>query len=142
MSALATMFDTDEEEHSLQSGVSATSDVLSTQWTEARRHLRQPVSRATPGQRFNELAATWREQRGFSSSLPEMLLQPAYQQIIALGWRVVPSILVELQRAPDHWFWALRMITGANPVSPGDEGNVRAMSRAWIQWADRQGFID
>jgi hypothetical protein len=41
---------------------------------------------------------------------------PAYQRIIEMGQPVMPLIFRELEREPDHWFWALQSITGENPV--------------------------
>lgn len=33
-----------------------------------------------------------------------------------MGEAAVPLILRDLEHQPDHWFWALREITQANPV--------------------------
>ena len=56
----------------------------------------------------------------------------SYQRIIGLGPKVVPLILVELQKETDHWFWALEAITGENPVPKEDAGDVEASARGWI----------
>lgn len=45
----------------------------------------------------------------------EMAMHPAYQRIIGLGPEVAPLLLRELERQPDHWFWALKALTGADP---------------------------
>jgi|SRR5271155_375673 len=92
---------------------------------------------------FKYLAAAWRAERGATSSTTEMVLSPAYQSIIGMGSRAVGFILRELASEgdnPDHWFWALQMLTRANPVSDEDEGNLRNMSRAWLTWASSQGY--
>ena len=47
-----------------------------------------------------------------------------------MGEPVVPLILDELRREPDHWFWALEAITEENPVRPEDVGIVRRMADA------------
>ena|SRR3990172_3062969 len=123
-------------------GVSSTSTTVQAQWVKAHRDAVEPVSRQPIWQRFAELAATWREERGYSSSLDDLILNPSYQRIIALGRPVVPYILLELAAAPDHWFWALSTITGANPIPPEAAGNLREMTRAWIRWGDEQGLLD
>jgi len=42
-------------------------------------------------QRFHELVATWKRERGPHSSSARLAEHPAYQQIIRLGPEVVPS---------------------------------------------------
>jgi hypothetical protein len=53
---------------------------------------------------------------------------------------VVPLLLRELEREPDHWFRALYALTGANPVPEGSQGNVREMALAWLHWGRQQGY--
>jgi hypothetical protein len=68
------------------------------------------------------------------------MLKP-YQQIIGMGDRALPLILSELQREPDHWFWALEAITQENPVPPEAAGRVRQMADAWLMWGKQHGYI-
>jgi hypothetical protein len=89
---------------------------------------------------FSRLAAEWREDTEFASSLTDMVLHPAYQRIIGLGPSALPLIFRELERKPDHWFWALKAISGEDPTPPGAHGNVRLMTRAWLDWATDNGF--
>ena len=90
--------------------------------------------------RFRQLAAEWRRDVGPLSSVSAIVQHPAYQQIIALGRDVVPLILRELEREPDHWFAALRAITGADPVAPEDHGRMDRMAAAWVRWGRDHGF--
>jgi hypothetical protein len=69
-----------------------------------------------------------------------MALHSAYQQIIGLGAECVPLLLAELERTPDHWFWALRSITGENPVRPEHRGKLALMAKDWIDWGRGQGY--
>lgn len=46
---------------------------------------------------------------------------------------VVPRILAELEKEPDHWFWALDALTDENPVAESDAGDVEASARVWGQ---------
>ena len=91
-------------------------------------------------QRFAELAARWKRERGPHSSSARLAEHPAYQQIIALGREVVPLLLRELEREPDHWFRALHTLTGADPVPAESRGNVGEMAAAWIRWGREQGY--
>lgn len=84
--------------------------------------------------RFAALANDWKAGRGVTSSSREMACHPAYQAIIELGPPVVPLILRELEREPDHWFIALRSLTGVDPVPPEHRGEVERMAADWIAW--------
>lgn len=45
-------------------------------------------------------------------------------------------ILRELEREPDHWFWALQSI----PVEPEQRGRLTQMAGIWIQWGKEHGY--
>ena len=92
-------------------------------------------------ERFRRLAAEWKEQSRYLSNSAQMAMLRPYQRIIGMGPIVVPLILEELRREPDHWFWALEAITGQNPVPPEAMGAVREMARAWIRWGEQNGLI-
>lgn len=106
-------------------------------------HYASPISREAVGlqTRFKRLAAQWRGEVRFSSSASEIAMNPAYQQIIGMGPSVVPLIMDELKEEPDHWFWALKAVTGADPVEPDEAGDVEAMSARWLVWGKEAGFI-
>jgi len=91
--------------------------------------------------RFARLAEAWRAECLLTSSIQEMAMQPAYQQIIGMGPDVVPLLLKELRERPDHWFWALRAITGENPVKPDHRGKVDRMAADWIEWGNSHALI-
>lgn len=102
-----------------------------TSWTESESSLR----RSEAEERFDKLAREWRKECAHLSSVREMVLHPAYQQIIGMGDDAIPFLLRELERRPDHWFWALWAITQANPVVPEHRGRVREMAQDWLEWA-------
>ena len=90
-------------------------------------------------ERFRDLVRQWKEATALTSSVSEMATHPAYQQIIGMGKEVLPLLLEELRREPDHWFWALKSITGEDPVPPADRGKLQAMTQAWPDWAKEHG---
>jgi hypothetical protein len=59
-----------------------------------------------------------------------------------MGPDAIPLILRELQRRPEHWFWALNAITREDPIDPEYAGNVRKMTQAWLEWGRERGYID
>src|SRR2546423_1452384 len=85
------------------------------------------------GGRFDALVARWKRERGPHSSSSRLTSHPAYQEIIDLGPAVVPLLLRELEREPDHWFRALHALTGANPVPESSRGKVHEMALAWLR---------
>jgi hypothetical protein len=89
--------------------------------------------------RFRALVKQWKEAALLLSSITEMATHPAYQQIIGMGPTALPWIFAELRRDPDQWFWALKAITGEDPVPPEDRGNLPRMTQAWLSWAKDHG---
>ena len=49
-------------------------------------------------------------------------------------------MLRDMESGPSLWVWALSKITGANPVSPKDAGNIGKMTEAWLEWARAKGL--
>lgn len=88
---------------------------------------------------FQRCAEDWREATMFSSSVLDIVMHPAYQRIIGLGPRALPHILRELKETTDHWFWALRAITGIDAA----EGTttLQDAARAWLAWGHHRGLI-
>ena len=91
-------------------------------------------------QTFHTLAAEWRAETEDLSDMQEVLMHPAYQRIIGLGPSVVPLILRELQCRPSLWFWALKMITGDDPVPPGAE-TMKQVREAWLEYGRHRGYL-
>jgi len=98
------------------------------------------VSDAQTEQIFRELAKIWKEETVNLSSMQEIALHPAYQEIIGLGPVAIRLILSELKREPDFWFWALRALTRRNPVPPEASGDLDAMTKVWLDWGQKHGY--
>lgn len=91
--------------------------------------------------RFEELAAVWRRERPRGVDLDGMVDTPAYREVVAMGNLAVRPILLSLLERADHWFPALRGITGEDPVEPDDQGYLGRMSRAWVRWGYARGYL-
>ena len=100
-----------------------------------------PISRQSIKERFYNLTATWKIGTSTVSSSTIIAMHPAYQEIIGMGKLALPYIFKELRLNPDHWFWALKSITAEDPVKPGDRGNIKKMSKIWLNWAQENGYI-
>lgn len=68
-------------------------------------------------------------------------MHPAYQEIVGMGAEALPLILHDLQENSGQWYWALKAISGEDPVRPRDRGNVRSMKAAWLDWGMAKGFL-
>jgi hypothetical protein len=88
---------------------------------------------------FARLATQWKDETRFLSFSHQIAMNFAYQRIIGMGQAALPLILRELRKEPHHWFWALRAITGEDPVPPDSQGKIAEMVSAWIRWAEERG---
>jgi hypothetical protein len=87
---------------------------------------------------FVHLRQEWQKERGATSSITTMAMCPSYQSIIAIGPAVIPLILRQMESEgdePDMWFWALRVLTKADPISDDDRGDIVKMTQTWLDWA-------
>ena len=88
---------------------------------------------------FSTLVRQWKEERGATSFVSDMIACPSYQRIVGMGPGALQLILNELRQNlddPDYWFEALEAITGANPISVADYGDTAKMAEAWLLWAE------
>ena len=90
--------------------------------------------------RFRRLEEIWTRETGYLSSYTDIVKHPAFQEILRMGERVVPLMLRDLEERPRLWVWALPDLTGANPVTEADAGNIAKMSEAWLSWAKANGY--
>jgi hypothetical protein len=103
----------------------------------------KPISTrwANPALRFLDLKDEWERDTATLSSITEIAMHPAYQQIIGIGPVAISLILYEMGKKPNHWFWALKSITGEDPVPPEARGNIGDMTEAWLSWGREQRYL-
>ena len=116
-----------------------------------RRHVEnlitdyyKPLSRqwANPVIRFSNLENEWKESTRMLSSITEIVMHPSYQHIIGMGPTAIPMILLSMRKELGHWFWALTAITGENPVSIEQRGKIKEMTDAWLDWGQKQLYLE
>jgi hypothetical protein len=88
---------------------------------------------------FMKLAARWRTETAFTTSIQRPVLHPAYQQIIGLGPAALSLILWELEARRDHWLWALWAIDREDPASP--EATFDEAVDAWLRWGRERRLL-
>lgn len=89
----------------------------------------------TDAQKFSMLASTWEKDTLLISSSSQMFSNESYLQIIGMGEKALPYIFADLNKEPNHWFVALKSITGVDPVSLEHRGDVSKMTEDWLTWA-------
>ncbi len=92
-------------------------------------------------ERFKRLLSEWKMQAALLPSATAMAMLPSYQEIIGMGKPALPLILNELKDKPSHLFWALKAISGIDPVPPEDRGRINKMVEAWINWGRQKKII-
>lgn len=123
--------------------VSNESSLIQDEYERSVEHYLIPYSRqwSNPLIRFSTLKTEWEAETAYLSSITEIAIHPAYQQIIGMGPIAIPLILSEMKRKPGHWFWALKSITGEDPVLPEQRGQIVQMTEAWLRWGEEQGYL-
>ena len=106
------------------------------EWWRARRgRLRRESD-------FTALAEKWLAETAYESSLPRIVMHPAYQQIIGMGHEALGLILKWVQEGrPGYWFWALETIARETPVTEEMAGRTREMKAAWLKWGRQNGLV-
>jgi hypothetical protein len=105
------------------------------------QHYFSPVIRTSIEQKFKDLALTWKYNNENISSSTAIILDPAYQEIIGMGEAAVPFIFRELSTSPNLWFWALKSITGVDPVKTENRGYINKMIGDWLDWGRANGYV-
>ena len=81
---------------------------------------------------FSDCVTLWRNETKGHSALGKKFLHPAYQRILGMGEKALPLIFAELNQRPDHWFWALRFITGTDVAV--DSSDFAEAREKWLEW--------
>ncbi len=128
------------EEWAAARGVSAT-DLVESYLAQLCKQGNYDRARPNPEPRetFTRLADEWRRKTKYLGSLTDIIAHPSYQRIIGMGEVAIPLLLDQLQRNPGQWFWALKAITGEDPVPEEARGDLKAMTAAWLKWGERRG---
>lgn len=91
--------------------------------------------------KFDNLVREWKSQTGGLASTTRRYAHPSYQSILIEFGKAdgAKLILRELQKTPDWWFEALRLLTGENPTKPGD--SFQSARKAWLEWGRASRLI-
>lgn len=121
-------------------GISRESKMALRSSRQIYEHYYSPTSRYNYFNEFHDLLATWRNDTRHLSVIREILLHPAYLSIIGMGDKIIPLLLRELEKSPDHLVWALKAITHADIVPSIRQARITDIVHAWLGWAKRTGY--
>ncbi len=62
-----------------------------------------------------------------------------YQAIMVMGTQAIPWILKRLEKAPEHWFWALKFLAKEDIAKGAEKPSDAAI--AWLKWGRKKGYI-
>ncbi len=97
------------------------------------------IERESREAQFATLMQQWLLETRFHSSLTKKFMHPSYQAIMAMGMEALPLILHELQKAPGHWFYALRFIVQRDIAESAVDFEEARM--LWLNWGKRYRYI-
>lgn len=112
--------------HALQTADEALAEWTAEQSEETRRE-------------FETFATIWRQETAGAPFVVTRVTHWAYQRIIGMGPKVVALILEDLEREPDHWYWALNAITGQDPAE--GTANFEEAAARWVEWGREGGLL-
>jgi hypothetical protein len=98
-------------------------------------------SKESASTKFERLATCWRTGTRFVSDETELLMHPAYLEIIGMGPFALPLIFEEMSVRGGAWYAALKLITGHDPVPEEHQGVVSEMKTCWLRWGRKHGYI-
>lgn len=90
--------------------------------------------------KFYSLLSKWRSETYFVSSPSKLQEHQSFKEILELGEKVIPLILLEMKEKPSLIMMALAKISGVVPYDPSEKGDLKAMTDAWLAWGQRQGY--
>jgi hypothetical protein len=124
-------------------GLSAAALMIDRSMRQAVSHWNETITSERAGTHgtFRHLNSWWKRDTELQSSPSRIAMHPGYQRIIGMGRDVLPLILRDLETTQAPWFWALRAITGEDPVSAEDRGYIDRMTRAWIRWGIQRKLV-
>ena len=88
---------------------------------------------------FYAVLRRWKSETQFISDPDMITSHPSFTALVDNAILVTPLIIEELRDHPSLLVWVLDDAFDETPYSPSDAGDIRAMSDAWIAWAERNG---
>lgn len=100
--------------------------------------IRKNLVNASVEDQFIYLTKSWKNETMMSSITADKIKNLNYQTIIGLGVtfkeKIIYLILMDLEEDVEYWHYALKSITGDNPVPKGMANDLDTVRRYWLAW--------
>jgi len=100
--------------------------------------IQENLVNASVEDQFISLTKRWKKETMMSSLAAEKIKNLNYQTIIGLGVtfkeKIIHLILKDLEGNIEYWHYALKSITGFNPVPKGMVNNLVIVRNYWLNW--------
>ena len=83
---------------------------------------------------FTSLKDKWINETLIVSDPTELYSNENYQKIISLGDDIIPLLIKDMYNFKGDWSYALKKITGDNPVKKESKGKIDEIKKDWIDW--------
>jgi len=110
------------------------------QSVDLRRLYLYPQPSGAVRRHFEALADEWTRESEFVSVQSKAVAMRPYQRIIAIGPSAVRLLLQRLRDRPDHWFWALSVLTNEDPAT--GLTSFEEARLAWLEWGGQNDLLD
>lgn len=89
------------------------------------------------------LCALWKQETKGYSSISKKINNKHYLKICESSpFVTVPLLLREMQTEPDHWFVALKHLTGTDPTQNcSKDCSFEEETQAWIEWGKENNLL-
>lgn len=89
-------------------------------------------------QKFLEYAAALKLESQIDSSFSSIIHSENLKKIVSLGEVAIEFIIDDMRISGFPWYHALEQLTGENPVTTNNWGDIPAMNQQWITWYNKR----
>jgi len=83
----------------------------------------------------------WCKETACLSSTTKIVENFHYKEIISMGVAVIPLIVKEMRKEPNHWFHAIDSILGVKvPIPKEMAGKVQELTDHYLKWLEKNGL--
>ena len=86
---------------------------------------------------FYAALSRWQSETFFVSDPDALAKHPSFKFMVANAELIMPLVIEELRTNPSPLVWVLDEAFSEKPYSQHDVGDIKAMTEAWITWAEK-----
>lgn len=90
---------------------------------------------------FYAVLRRWQKDTAIMSSPTAIKQHEAFEALVKHAELAMPLILKELHARPSNLVWVLNAHADERPFPDEANGDIAAMSKAWVNWGERNGCV-